>query len=187
MAHRVLDSAWRHGGFPASITDMHFCLNQSGQNQSRKPEAAFTRIEILITIIILTTVLSGLICGYVQANWTAEWSSMSLAAQSAASEGAEQVRAANWRPRDWPVTNGPQTMDEIPSGYTGSHVDYMDIPTKGNPASTNFQFWVTNFVSVTNISVNPPLRQITSFCVWAFPLNNRLYTNTVILIRASDQ
>ena len=63
----------------------------------------------------------------------------------------------------------------------------MDIPTKGDPAATNFQFWVTNWVTVTNISINPPLRMIRSDCSWTFPMNGRLCTNTVILIRAGDQ
>lgn len=165
--------------------DMIFCFKQSAKGRVR-PVAAFTLIEILITLVILTTVVSGLICGYVQANWTAEWSSMSLAAQSYASQGAEQVRAAIWRPRDI-LTNGVQTMDQWPSGRSTNFVDFMDIPTKGDPTSTNFQYWETDYVAVTTISVNPPIRQIRSDCVWTFPMNGKLCTNTVILLRTGDQ
>lgn len=153
---------------------------------ARKNAAAFTLIETLITLIILVMVLSGLIYGYVQANWTAEWCSMSLAAQSSASEGAEQARAADWRPRDYPPATGPGTMDELPpTNY--SQGDFMDIPTKGTPSATNFQFWITNYISVTDLSDNPPLRQIRSDAVWSFPMNGNLCTNTVILLRTSDQ
>jgi prepilin-type N-terminal cleavage/methylation domain-containing protein len=166
---------------------MNLCLQQPGKGMARSNRAAFTLIEILISMVILVTVLSGLIYGYVQANWTAEWCSMSLAAQSFASQGAEEARAADWRPRDWPVTFGYGTMDELTNGFMSSQVSFMDIPTKGNPAATNFQFWVTNYVSVTNMSLNPPLRRIRSDAVWTFPMNGTLCTNTIILMRASDQ
>ena len=165
---------------------MNFYPHHSGKRRARRPDAAFTFIEVLTAIVVLVTVLSGLIYGYVQANWTAEWSSMSLAAQSFASQGAEQARAALWSPHDV-YTNGVQDADQWPSGTNKSFVSFMDIPTKGDPAATNFQFWVTNWVTVTNISFNPPLRMIRSDCTWTFPMNGKLCTNTVILIRASDQ
>ena len=145
-----------------------------------RPEAGFSLGEVLVALGILFFVFSGLIYGYVQANRMSEWSSMSLAAQSYASQGAEQARAADWGPRSYPV------KDELPqTNYT--FVDFMDVPIKGNPTNTDFSFWVTNFVTVTNYSVNPPLRLIRSDCHWIFPLTGQLQTNTVILIRAGDQ
>jgi hypothetical protein len=36
------------------------------------------------------------------------------------------------------------------------------------------------------ISSNPPLRQIRADCVWTF-MNRRLFTNTIITLRAPDQ
>jgi len=154
---------------------------------TRPSKAAFTLIETLVSMVILVLVLAGLMEGYTQANWTAEWCSMSLAAQSYADQGAEQARAADWRPRDWPVTFGYETMDELTNGTTIVRVDFMDIPTKGTPTSANFQFWVTNYISITNMSVNPALRRIRSDAVWTFPWNGKLCTNTIILMRASDQ
>jgi prepilin-type N-terminal cleavage/methylation domain-containing protein len=154
---------------------------------TRPTKAAFTLIEVLISLVIFVMVLSGLIYGYWQANWTAEWCSMSLAAQSIASQGAEEARAADWRPRDYPYQFGYNTMDELTNGTMLSQVTFMDIPTKGTPSSADFQFWVTNYVSITNMSVNPPLRRIRSDAVWTFPMNGTKCTNTVILMRASDQ
>jgi type II secretory pathway pseudopilin PulG len=165
---------------------MNFGLNQSGKSLARRAGAAFTLIEVLTAIAVLVTVLAGLIYGYVQANWTAEWSSMSLAAQSFASQGAEVARAANWSPHDI-YTNGVQDADQWPNGVSTNFISFMDIPTRGDPSAINFQFWVTNHVSVTDVSVNPPLRQIRSDCTWTFPMNGRLCTNTVILVRAGDQ
>lgn len=144
-------------------------------------------VEVLIALVIFAMTLSGLIYGYVQANRTAEWSAMSLAAQSQALKGAEQARAADWRPRDWPVQSGPYTMDELTNGTVITNIDYMDIPTKGVPTSANYNCWVTNYVSIRNVTLNPPLRQIRSDAIWAFPMTGRLCTNTVILLRASDQ
>jgi hypothetical protein len=166
---------------------MNFCFQRSGKGGARKAMAAFTLMEILISFFVLGIVLSGIIYGYVQINWTAEWCSMSMAAQSFASEGAESARAADWRPRDWPPASGYGTMDELTNGTTITNVDFMDIPTKGTPAATNFQFWVTNIVQITSITVNPALRQIRSDAIWSFPMNGKLCTNTVVLLRASDQ
>jgi hypothetical protein len=111
-----------------------------------------------------------------------------LAAQSFASQGAEQARDANWRPRDTPVTNGPGTMDELPPGTNiiGGTNLIMDIPNGGTPTPP---FYVTNIITITTVSNNnPPLRQIRSDAIWTFPATGaKLYTNTTILLRAPDQ
>ena len=164
---------------------MKFCRGHAIQsNLATKKSLAFTLIEVVISITILAMVMAGIIRGYVQSNWSALWSSMSLAAQSFASEGAEQARAADWRPRDYPPTSGYGTMDELPSGTIITNIGYMDIP---GSSSTNKQFSVTNIVWITTVTVNPPLRQIRSECYWRFPRENLLFTNTVVLLRASDQ
>ena len=98
---------------------------------------------------------------------------MSLAAQSYASQGTEQARAARWSYSD-------STKDELPpTNYT--FLGFMDVPAKGDPII------LTNYVTVSNYSANPPLRLIRTDCQWTFPLTGKLQTNTVILIRAADQ
>jgi prepilin-type N-terminal cleavage/methylation domain-containing protein len=167
---------------------MKLCATKAN---ARKIRHGFTLVEILISLVIFGLATAGLIYGYVTANRLAEWSSLSLAAQSNASQGAERARAANWRPRDYPPATGPGTMDELPSRADGlpvlTNIDYFDVPTKGDPAKTDFNFWVTNFVWVTDVSTNPPLRMIRSQSVWTFPFTGEVFTNHVILLRAPDQ
>ena len=145
--------------------------------------------EVLLAFGVLSLIFAGLIYGYVQANRMAEFSSMSLAAQAYAAVGAEQARAADWRPRDWPQTNGPGTMDELTNGTAIITNDIMDIPIQGSPTNTAASFWVTNIITISDVfsNKNPQLRQIRSDCRWIFPLTGQPQTNTVILLRAPDQ
>ena len=170
----------------SSIMLVHF-----KQADKRNTANAFTLVEVLMAFAILAIVMSGLMYGYVQANRMAEWSAMSLAAQSYASQGAEQLRAADWRPRDG-TNSGPNTPNEIPLPYpyivTNCGPNYiLDIPIKGNPSSNDFAFFVTNYVYVTEPSINPPLQQIYSVVYWIFPLTGQLRSNIVVLQRAPDQ
>lgn len=143
--------------------------------------AGFSLMEVLIALVIFTLTVSGLIYGYVQANRMAELSSMSLAAQGFAIQGMEQARSAQWNSKMWPVTNGPGTSDELlcPTNY--AQIDTLDVPTTGDP------IYITNYIAVTTVSDNPPLRQIRSDVVWACMPGGRLYTNSVITMRAPDQ
>ena len=150
----------------------------------------FTLIELMVAAAVFGLVTSGLLYGYVQSNRMAEWSAISLAAQSYASQGAEQARAADWRPRDFPFTSGSiGSSDELsPTNYVLCGANYiLDVPIKGDPATTDFAFFVTNYVSITDVSISPPLRQIRSDAVWTFYLTGKRYTNTIILLRAPDQ
>ena len=52
----------------------------------RTGNVGFTLIETLVSFLVFTMSVAGLIYGYVQADRTAEWSSMSLAAQSYAAQ-----------------------------------------------------------------------------------------------------
>jgi type II secretory pathway pseudopilin PulG len=165
-------------------------LHWTPKNNHRQ---GFTLAETLVSFFIFGLVVSGLIYGYVQVNYMAEWSSMSLAAQSYASEGLERVKSAQWSYVRWPNTNyGPGTGDDLGFppwiGYTNMPpvVDTLDVPTSGSP------IYITNYVTITNIlsylnPSNPPMRQIRSDCVWTFPLSGKLCTNTAVGYRAPDQ
>ena len=153
---------------------------QTIERRPRVLRAAFTLIEVLMSVVILAMVMTGVIYGYAAANRFAEWSSMSLAAQSYALQGLEQVRAAKWDLQhnpitdDWPVPAGGIT--NLPP-----QTDIMDVPVTGAP------FYVTNYISLMQLSTSPQLREVWSQCVWTFPPTNQKFTNTVITYRGPDR
>ena len=171
------------------------CYNQIVERGARNFLTAFTLVEVLISLVILAVVMAGIIYGYVQANRMAEWSCMSQAAQACATEGAEQARAAVWIPSEIysgmsGASNGPGSPDELgpatPPKTLTPTTNILDIPIKGDP-TTNSTYWVIDTVTLSDVSTNPPLRQIRSDAVWTFSPTAKKVTNTVILLRAADQ
>jgi len=162
---------------------MPACGKQIVERKTHRSRAAFTLVELLVSIVILAMVMSGVIYGYAQTNRFAEWSSMSLAAQSYALQGLEQVRSAKWDFWTFPPTD---LLPVVPVNVVGAIVnfspqpDIMDVPVSGAP------FYVTNYISLKQISLSPQLREVTSKCVWIFPRTGQSYTNTVITYRAPD-
>ncbi len=157
---------------------------------------AFSLVEVLFAFMVLSLSIAGMVYGYWQANRVAEWSSMSAAAQSYALQGLDQARAAQWNPWEG------DTDDQLPAPFTTNQQDYLDIPMKGNPFDaaatnaggfTNAAFFSTNYIYITKVtssqsgSFSANLRQITSVCYWTFPYSGKLFSNTVITLRASDQ
>jgi Tfp pilus assembly protein PilV len=152
--------------------------------------AAFTLAEVLIATVFMALFVGGVLNGYVQANRLAEWSSMSLAAQSLAQQGMEQARCAQWNSQAWPTPTSSGSGDELfVSNYVGAiwstnltGTNYaLDVPATGLP------FYATNIITITTVQTNPPLRMIRSDCVWAFPSTAKNFTNTVVTYRAPDQ
>ena len=153
---------------------MLVCCRQMVERKPRVLRAAFTLIEVLISVTLLSLVATGIIYGCAQANRFAEWSSMSLAAQSYALQGLEQVRSAKWDFWTYPVT------DIMPAPTNFTQADIMDVPVSGAP------FSVINYIKLTQISTTPQLREVWSQCVWVFPSTGQVFTNTVITYRAPD-
>jgi prepilin-type N-terminal cleavage/methylation domain-containing protein len=141
-----------------------------GQNNKQRAGAGFTLVEVVVSIAILALVMGGMLCGYMQTNQQAEWSSMSLAAQSFASQWAEQARAATW---------GELSQELALGGYT--RPNSMLIPGTGQVVT------VVNNVSITTISVNPGVIQIRVDCMWQFPPTGQNFINTVITWRGARQ
>jgi type II secretory pathway pseudopilin PulG len=173
---------------------------QVQHDRSRSANAdAFSLVEVLFAFTVLALSIAGIVYGYWQANRLAEWSSMSLAAQSYALQGMDQARAAQWN--RWDPTAGGE--DQLPAPFTTNQQDYLDIPMKGVPyvaaptnagGYTNWTFFATNYILITSVTnfqggtfPQNSLRQIQSICYWTFPLTGKQFSNTVITLRASDE
>ena len=144
--------------------------------QIAERRAAFTLMEVVICLGLFALVTAGIVYGYAQTDRFAEWSEMSLAAQSLASQDTEQARTATWQ------TSTATNIDQLPAStniYTDTN--YIEVPSTGQ------QMIVTNYTTVTAISTNPPLREIRTDCKWQFPLTRTWFTNTVITERAQIQ
>ena len=160
---------------------MVMCPGKFSRCKSRVARSAFTLIEVLIAFFIFGLVTAGMIYGYVEANRVAEWSSESLAATSYASQGMEQLRSAQWDAEEYSTGSGAGTTDVLGAYFQTNQVDTLDVPTSGTLIN------VTNYLKVTSLSTNPPLRRIVSQVVWTFRLTGLLYTNTMVTLRAPDQ
>jgi len=141
---------------------------------------AFTLVEVLMAFALMALILSWVFYSYVQANHFAEWSSMSQAAQSYAMQGLERARSAQWDSQA--TTNGDELPPtNSPSTPVFTEVDTNDVPQNGAP------LLVTNFIYVTTNQPSPPLREIRSVVVWTFPLTKKVFTNSVVTLRAPDE
>jgi len=169
---------------------MQFC---AGKHSQRRSQLGFTLVEVMISFLLLALVVSGVILGYTQANRMADYTAMSYAGMAKSLQGAEAARSAHWDPQGFPPGTGMGTPDELPANNSVplvavvTNIDFMDMPTKGTPDSTNFTCWVTNYIYVTTLSVSPNMRQIQSDAIWFYPPTGATVTNTTILLRAPDE
>ena len=141
-------------------------------------DSAFTVTEVVTALAIMGLIFVVVIRGYLTSADRAEWSAYSLAAQSLADQGIEQARAAKWEPQTYPV------VDEL--GLTNYvQVERIDLADSVKPV------YATNYISITSVSANPPLRQLRTDCVWLLASRGNKtrgpFTNTAICLRASDQ
>jgi len=143
-----------------------------------KAGAAFTLVEVVVALGILVMAMSGMIYGYMQTNYQAEWSSMSLAVQALTVQSIERARAAKWDVYSTATGSNP---DELPPATNNIiYTSAVLIPSSGQTMS------VTDTVQITTISLIPAVRQIRSDCPWYFPRTGKWFTNTVITYRGAN-
>ncbi|HEY1716928.1 MAG TPA: prepilin-type N-terminal cleavage/methylation domain-containing protein [Verrucomicrobiae bacterium] len=157
---------------------MRFNLEQTAGQRAR---TAFSLVEVMVSVVAFALVAAGAVYGFAQADRNAEWSAMSLAAQSLASEGLERARSATWETE----ATSDTTADDLPAPTNILQTAYMKLPASGNNNS-NFPVYIS--VSISNVFANgnPPLRQIIAKCAWQYPLTKGWVTNTVVTQRASN-
>ncbi|HLX73028.1 MAG TPA: type II secretion system protein [Verrucomicrobiae bacterium] len=151
------------------------------QGNRRKRAAGFTLAEVVVAIAIFAFSVTGVIYGYIQVNYRAQRSSMSLAAESLAAQSVEQAMAAKWDIHAQSPGTGPGTSDELPpTNYVQVFTNAMLVPGTGESET------VTNYVSISTAYDNPPVREVRADCAWRAPLTERWVSNTVITYRVSN-
>jgi hypothetical protein len=151
-----------------------------GIRGSRAPAAAFTLAEVVVCVFIMMVLFAGILMGYVQASYRAEWSGYSLAAQALAVQDLESAKAAVWDTQQTPVN------DEI-SRLSRSSTNLLDLPVSG----TNY-VWATVTDTITLIT-NVPNSQYSNYMVkvsvvWPFRWKGQTFyfTNTLADYYAPD-
>jgi hypothetical protein len=137
--------------------------------------AAFSLAEALTAMALALISIGGLVSGFMQSSHEAEFSSYSLAAQSQALRGLEQVRAAKWDPLGFPQ------VDQVMGSNFPPRVEILDVPMRGDNIT-----YVTNFTAISVVSADPPLKLIRVDSVWRF-MERGMFTNTAATYRAPDQ
>jgi type II secretory pathway pseudopilin PulG len=132
----------------------------------------FTLEEVVVSMAITAITVGGVATGYVTTAKRAEWSTYSAAAQSAAVQQVEQVRAAKWDPLALPAT------DELVSANFPVATVKLDLPGASGTVA-----YVTNRVTITSLSVNPPLKLIRVDSTWSF-MSRGPFTNSVSTYRS---
>jgi len=143
--------------------------------------SAFTLVEVVISVAIVALLFNGILTAYIQSSLRTEWSGYSLAAQAQAVQSLEQAKAAVWDVLQTPIVN---QLTNVPTVFAAT----LDLPISG----TNV-VWVTNYVTITNVSISstPPI--VTVYLVrvdtvWPFYWNGvgKLYTNTIACYYAPE-
>ncbi|GDY23417.1 hypothetical protein LBMAG56_47640 [Verrucomicrobiota bacterium] len=129
-------------------------------------------MEVMAAAALAALVIGGILAGYTQSCNRAEWAGFNFAAQSLAAERFEQTRGCRW---DREALTNSLTSASFPPVVLP-----LDLPVNGQPMTG------TNYTTITDLSVNPALKLVRVDCVWRFPRTGRLYTNSMVSYRASD-
>src|SRR5204862_2734871 len=136
---------------------------------SRRSVSAFTLAEVVVCIAIMALLFGGIITGYMQGAYRAEWTGYNLAAQALAMQQIEQAKSAKW----------DKDVNEFTNLLTQTWA-ILDLPRTG----TN-KVYATNYVTVTTnqISITPDVfvQMVKVDTVWPYIRKGQVlyYTNTV--------
>ena len=139
--------------------------------------AAFTLVEVVVSVFIILLIFAGIITAYVLTSYRAEWSGFSLAAQAAAVQQLESAKCAVWDPSGNPPRDEITLLPRVTSVL-------LDLPVTG----TN-TVYATNYTTVTlltnGVYSNYMVRVDTA---WPFRWKNQVvtFTNTVVAYYAPD-
>jgi type II secretory pathway pseudopilin PulG len=134
-----------------------------------------TIFEVVVALGISGLAVAAIVNGYIFCVTSAEKSALSLSANNRAMQRIEEMRSAKWDISTWPV------IDQLVSTNFSNSVVTLDVSGSGSAVT-----YATNFVTISQISTNPPLKRIRVDCVWNFK-GSHLITNTIETCRSPDQ
>jgi len=132
--------------------------------------AGFTLLEVAVAAALAGLLFAAIFRAYTVIGRRVQFAAYSLAAHTAAMQQLEQSMAAQWAP-----SSGVETLFNT---YPATVSNTLYLPNFGDITVP-----YTNFVSITQISSDPPYAMIRVDCVWAFA-DMGIYTNTVAILRA---
>lgn len=150
-------------------------LSLSLHSTRRRCSPGFTLEEVLVAISLVGITALSTVSGYVTVAKRSDWASRSAAANAAAVQRVEQIRAARWD------TLASPPVDEVVAAHFPDLVVPLDVPQK---EASLVQARVKTFID--RISDQPPVRLVRVECIWS-SLDQRLFTNTVVAYRTPGQ
>jgi type II secretory pathway pseudopilin PulG len=141
---------------------------------ARRGFAAFSLIEVCVALAIAVLVMAGMFQGYQLSSRRAQYASFSLAASAMAMQRLESIVAAQW------VVSGTTITNIFNPVLQATTTNSLCVPSSG----TNIMYG-TNYVTITQISTNPPYLMVRVDCAWNF-MGMGVFTNTVAVLRAPD-
>jgi prepilin-type N-terminal cleavage/methylation domain-containing protein len=132
--------------------------------------AGFTLMEVAVAAAVAGLLFAGLFKGYTLIGRRVQYAAYSLAAHTQAMQQLEQTLAAQWSP-----SSGIATLLNT---YPASRSNYLYLPS-----AQGVFVPCTNYVSISQVSTNPPYVMVRVDCVWAFS-DMGTFSNTVAILRA---
>lgn len=136
-----------------------------------------TLVEVVVALAVASLMVVGLMGGYISSTVAAQKASLSLAANTRAIERLEDTHGARWNVSGWPV------VDELVATNFPAKVVVLDLSGQGAGIT-----YGTNYTTITQVSLSPPLRRVRVDCVWRFQSGqfSGVHTNTVETLRGPD-
>ena len=134
---------------------------------------AFTLMEVAMCMFIAMITCGAIMKCYVLASRRSLWASCSLAANAMVMKQVEQAMGANWI-----LGSGTVELFSLSTNVTTANLEM--------PISQTNVVYCTNYISITQLSTNPPYAMIKVNCVWSF-MDLGVFTNSVAVIRGPNR
>jgi prepilin-type N-terminal cleavage/methylation domain-containing protein len=138
-------------------------------------QAGMTLVEVVMALAITGLAIGAIMSGYAYCTTSAQKAALSLAANARAMERLEETRSAQWDTAVWPA------VDQLVATNFPTKTVTLDLSGSGDVTTT-----ATIQTLISQISANPPLKQIRVDCIWQFKGVQRI-TNSIETCRAADQ